>query len=164
MRCHDVWDDFPKIGIHGAWASWLGFNNDPVHQEKFYEVHQIGPICFGDFSRQILEKVKKIKQEAIHIIGDEAKMVNRVAIGTGAITDYKWMYRMGADVIILTDDGTRLWESGQWSEESGIPIIVVNHATAEEPGMRSLAKYLQDQFPNVPIHAIERGCLYKSIN
>ena len=70
---------------------------------------------------------------------------------------------MGADVLLLTDDGTRQWESAQWSEDSEIPLIIVNHATAEEPGMRTLAKYLQDKYPDINVLPIERGCLYQTI-
>ena len=67
---------------------------------------------------------------------------------------------MGADCLLLTDDGTRLWESGQWAEDTGIGLIVVNHATSEEPGVRALAQYLQEQFSDIPVSMIERGNLY----
>jgi putative NIF3 family GTP cyclohydrolase 1 type 2 len=162
MRCHDVWDDFPDIGIHGAWAKWLGFNGKPVEGQKFYEVHDVSGKTLGDIVNQISEKVKSIGQECIHYIGDLTKPVTRIAVGTGAITNYRTMNYMDADVLVLTDDGTRLWESAQWSEDSEIPIIIVNHATAEEPGMLALAKYIKEQFPELKVESIKRGCLYKT--
>jgi hypothetical protein len=85
-------------------------------------------------------------------------------LGTGAITGYREMFNLGADVLLLTDDGTRLWESGQWSQDTGIPLLLVNHSTAEEPGMRTLAQYIQQRFPEVPVEQIPVGCLYTTVH
>ncbi len=164
VRCHDVWDDFPEVGIHGAWAKWLGFHNPPLKKIKFYEVHDVSNRTLGDVAKQVLDHVKSLGQECVHVIGDQTKRVSRIALGTGAITNYRMMYHeLDADVLLITDDGTRLWESAQWAEDTGVPLIIVNHATAEEPGVRALANYLQEQFPTVPVKAIERGCLYRTI-
>jgi len=46
--------------------------------------------------------------------------------------------------------------------DTGIPIIILNHAKAEEPGMVNMANYLKEIFP-VPVHLIPQGCLYKSV-
>lgn len=162
-RCHDVWDDFPDIGIHGAWAKWLGFTGRPLAMQKWYEVHPTGETTLGALAKRILEKVKPLGQEVVHIVGKPDAKVSRIALGTGAITNYAVMRDMGADVLLLTDDGTRLWESGQWSLDSGIPLLLVNHAVPEEPGMRTLAEYLAQQFPGVPVHHVPVGCLYRAV-
>ena len=83
-------------------------------------------------------------------------------MGTGAITNFRAMFSLEADVLVLTDDGTRLWEFAVWSEDTGVPLILVNHATAEEPGMRNLAAYIEETF-RVPVHFIQQGCLYGSV-
>ena len=44
-----------------------------------------------------------------------------------------------------------------------LPLLVVNHATAEEWGLRSLAAYLQAQFPGVPVRHFPQGCLYRVV-
>ena len=160
MRCHDVWDDFPEIGIHGAWAKWLGFEDPPVSSQKFYEVHKVDNLTLQQVAENIAAKVKNLGQECVHFIGDPDQAVTRIALGTGAITSYRVTVHMGADCLLLTDDGTRLWESGQWAEDTGIGLIVVNHATSEEPGVRALAQYLQEQFSDIPVSMIERGNLY----
>jgi len=162
-RCHDVWDDFPEVGIHGAWAKWLGFEGEPAASKMFYEVHDVGATTVDELARRILERVKLLGQDVVHVVGDKDRQISKVAVGTGAITSYREMLSLGADVLILTDDGTEIWESGQWSRDSGIPIIIVNHATAEEPGMRTLAKYIQRQFPEVPVVHVPTGCLYRTI-
>jgi hypothetical protein len=41
---------------------------------------------------------------------------------------------------------------------------VVNHASAEEWGMRSLAAYLRTHFPGVPVQHLPQGCLYRTIS
>lgn len=161
-RCHDVWDDFPEIGIHGAWAKYLGFNSKPINSQKFYEIHQMEPTKVSDLALKLLEKLKNLHQESIQIVGNPDLIVSKIAFGTGAITNYRIMNNLGADVLLLTDDGTRLWESAQWV--NGLfdkkCLLIVNHATAEEPGMITLANYLQKQFPNIPVYHIPVGCLY----
>ena len=162
-RCHDFWDDFPEIGIHGAWADWLGLSGEPVEARKFYEVHEFEEMTVGDLAKRILKRVKPLGQEAVHVVGDLRKRVSRIAIGTGAITNYREMYKMRADVLLLTDDGTRLWESGQWAIDSGIPLIIVNHSTSEEPGMIALSRYIQKIFPDVLVMHVPTGCIYRTI-
>jgi putative NIF3 family GTP cyclohydrolase 1 type 2 len=163
LRCHDFWDDYPDVGIHGAWAKWLGFNGKPLAQRRFYEVHEVKGLSLEELAKRILAKVKPLGQEAVHMVGNPKKKVSRIALGTGAITGYRQMYDMGADVLLLTDDGARLYECGQWSSEMDIPLIIVNHSTAEEPGMRTLAKYIQDAFPKVPVKHIPVGCIYRTV-
>jgi putative NIF3 family GTP cyclohydrolase 1 type 2 len=162
-RCHDFWDDYPEDGIHGAWARWLGFEGEPLARRKFYEVHAVEASSLGELAEGILERVRPLGQEVVHVIGDLEKNVSRIALGTGAITGYRQMYDMGADVLLLTDDGTRLWESGQWALDSGVPLMIVNHSTSEEPGMITLARYIRGTFPDVPVEHIPVGCLYETV-
>jgi putative NIF3 family GTP cyclohydrolase 1 type 2 len=164
LRCHDVWDDFPEIGIHGAWAKWLGFTKTPIAHEKYYEIHDLGTISLEQLTTQLTARVKYLGQPGVMVFGEPNQIVHRIGLGTGAITDYRKMHQMGADVLLITDDGTRQWESAQWSEDSGIPMIMVNHATAEEPGIRTMADYIQKNFPTIPVTPIKRGCLYQWFN
>jgi hypothetical protein len=92
------------------------------------------------------------------------KRISRLALGTGAITNYREMYSMGADALLVTDDGTKFVEYSQWSLDSDVPLIIVSHPTAEEPGMRTLARYIQEKFPDVPVTEIPVGCIYKAIS
>ena len=164
IRCHDFWDDFPDIGIHGAWAKFLGFNGKPINSMKFYETHSVEGLSLIQLVKKIQQKCKEIGQNIVHYIGNPEMSVHKIALGTGAITHYRIMhYELEADVLVLTDDGTRLWESAQWAEDANIGLIIVNHATAEEPGIRYLAEYMKSQFPNIDFSLIEGGCLYRSV-
>lgn len=162
-RCHDFWDDFPDIGVCGAWAKWLGFNDQPITRMEHYEVHEVGNRVLEDLARDILDRVKLLGQEAVQVVGDLNRKISKIAIGTGAITNYRKMYDLGADALLVTDDGTRLVESGQWSLDSDIPLLIVSHSTSEEPGMRTLASYIQSHFPDVEVMIIPVGCVYKTI-
>ncbi len=164
LRCHDFWDDFPGIGIHGAWAKALGLTGEPVETDRFYEIHAVGSTTAGELAQRILEQVTKYNQKVVHLVGDPKTPVTKIGVGTGAITDYRVLHGMGADVLLLTDDGTKLWESGQWASDSGVPLILVNHATAEEPGMVTLARYLREHFPGIHVEHIPVGCLYTSFH
>jgi putative NIF3 family GTP cyclohydrolase 1 type 2 len=163
-RCHDFWDDFPEIGIHGAWAKWLGFGGKPVAMQRFYEVHETGGLTLEALAGQVLEKTKALGQTTVGMVGDRKRTTHRIALGTGAITNYSAMAAMGADVLLLTDDGTRLWETAQWASDAEVSLLIVNHATAEEPGMRTLAAYLRDLVRPVPVFQLPVGCLYQSAN
>ena len=54
------------------------------------------------------------------------------------------------DALLVTDDGIRFWADGSWAIDRDLPLLVVNHATAEEWGMRSLAVYLREAVPRRP--------------
>ena len=50
-----------------------------------------------------------------------------------------------------TDDGISTTSSGLWSLDLGIPMLVVNHATAELPGMMEMVSYIEQHFPGLPV-------------
>lgn len=162
-RCHDFWDDYPEVGIHGAWARWLGFEGRPLAQQRYYEVHATGGVTLGEMASRVLERVRPLGQETVGVLGDFGRRTEKIALGTGAITRYQQMAAMDADVLLLTDDGTRLWETAQWARDSGASVLLVNHATAEEPGMMTLREYMARLLP-VPVRHIPVGCLYRSVN
>jgi putative NIF3 family GTP cyclohydrolase 1 type 2 len=159
-RCHDLWDQMPEVGIPDAWGDALGLG-EAVAGEGYYRVYDVGGRTAGDVARQVAERTEIFGQAAVQLIGEANAPVSRVAIGTGAITPL-WTYLRDfeIDLAICTDDGFSYWEHGSYALDVGLPVIVVNHATSEEPGMIELAQTIQTQFPNVPVHFIPRGCLY----
>jgi len=66
------------------------------------------------------------------------------------------------DALLVTEDGIRFWADGSWAIDRDLPLLVVNHATAEEWGMVSLTAYLRQQFPGVPVHHFPQGCQYRT--
>ena len=164
IRCHDLWDQVPEMGIPDAWGAALGLGQ-AVGGEGYYRVYDVSGRAAGDVARQVAARSRPFGQEAVQLIGDPVAQVTRVAIGTGAITplfgyihDFGQVY--GVDLAICTDDGFTYWREGAYAIDVGLPVIVVNHATSEEPGMMCLAEHLGARYPDVPVHFIARGCLY----
>lgn len=158
-RCHDAWDVFPGIGIVDAWSEFLGLGK-PVGTQKFYNLHEIPTLMAWELVQIITERVKELGQQAIEFTGDMHAAVDRVAVGTGAITDFRVMHAMGADFLVGTDDGFRHTREGAWARDLGLPYCVVNHATAEIPGLLNLVTYLKEQFPDVPVKFVGPQCLF----
>jgi putative NIF3 family GTP cyclohydrolase 1 type 2 len=163
LRCHDLWDQYPDIGIPDSWAEQLGFTN-PVGGEGYFRVYDVSGRTAGDVAGHAAIRVKSLGQEAVQLIGPSDKPVRRVAIGCGAITPYRrFLTELGADLAICTDDGFTYWRDGALAIDLEMPVIIVNHPVAEEYGLKLLADRLADQFPQVPVKHIPQKCMYKTI-
>ncbi len=161
-RCHDVWDRVPGIGIRDSWARQLGFEGPPAAADAFHAAYPFTGTA-GVLAEHVRLRVEPLGQSRVWLLGDPAAPVTRVGIGTGAVTDFRSMLSLGADAMVVTDDGIAFWSAGCQAADSGIPLIVVNHAVSEEPGMRSLAAHLAGAFPDVPVRHIPLGCLYSVV-
>ncbi|MGC9349477.1 MAG: Nif3-like dinuclear metal center hexameric protein [Anaerolineae bacterium] len=160
LRCYDLWDQVPETGIADAWGAALGLG-DAVAGEGYYRVYDVSGRTAGDVARQVATRTARFGQEAVQLIGRADTPVSRVAIGTGAITPlFLYIQDYDIDLAICTDDGFTYWQHGAYARDTGLPVIVVNHATSEEPGMHSLADHLRRRFPDVPVHFIPHGCMY----
>lgn len=159
-RCHDVWDRFPKIGIPDAWADYLGIG-PVVAADDFHRVLAIPRVTAWELVTMVLERVRRLGQQAVLFSGAKDQMVSRVGIGTGATTSAQAMLTMGADAILATDDGISQWREGSYLADMGVPLLTVNHAVAEIPGVRKMAAYLQQQFPGTPVHNVGRTCTFE---
>lgn len=163
IRCHDLWDQYPGIGIPDAWGAALGLG-EAIGGEGYYRVYDVAGRTAGDVARQVAARTAVFGQEAVQLIGDPEQPVTRVAIGTGAITPLLlYVSDYDVDLAICTDDGFTYWQDAAYAWDAELPTIVVNHATSEEPGMRQLAAHLAERFPEVPVHFVPRGCLYRLV-
>lgn len=163
LRCHDLWDRYPDIGITDGWAKQLGFL-DPVHNDAYYRVFDVSGRTAGEVALQVAKKVALLEHEAVQLIGDGSAKVTRAAIGFGAGTPYRhFITELEADLAICSDDGIRYWRDGALAIDVGPPIIVVNHACTEENGMKLLAEHLAERFPQIPIQHMPQPCMYKLI-
>jgi hypothetical protein len=112
----------------------------------------------------VAERTRPFGQQAVQLIGPPDKAVHHACIGTGAITPLlSWLIEYDVDLAICTDDGIAYWRDGGYTIDIEIPMIVVNHAVSEEAGMIALAKHLQTQFPDVPVHHIPQRCMYRLV-
>jgi len=163
LRCHDTWDRMPEFGIVDAWARFLGFETEVRPVESYYKVCLLGELTVGDVAARILEKVRSLGQDTVLILGDKQKQVSCMTVGTGAITHLPSMYDLGGDLILATDDGFNFWDGGLWARDLDIPLLIVNHSTAEKPGMHAMADYLATRFPEVRVEYLDVEFPYSSL-
>jgi hypothetical protein len=67
------------------------------------------------------------------------------------------------DMAIAIDDSVNTWTQTTFAADTGRPLIVVNHGTTEEFGMKELSDQLIKALPNYDIHHFKQGCSYKWI-
>jgi len=163
LRCHDVWDQYPKIGVTEAWASTLGFSK-PIAGSGYFRVFDVSGRTALDVARQVAAKTKPFGQDSVKLLGAPKTPVHRVAIGCGAITPLmRFVSELNADLCICTDDGFSYWQNGEFAIDAGIPVIILNHCVAEERALRLLAEHLKQHYSGVPVHSIPQGCAYRDI-
>jgi putative NIF3 family GTP cyclohydrolase 1 type 2 len=163
MRCHDTWDRMPDAGIPDAWTAFLGFPSEPRPVESFYRICLVEGRTVEEVTRAVLERVRPLGQQSVGIVGDRHKRVYRLAVGTGAITRLPAMHALGADVILATDDGISTTSAGLWSCDLEVPLLVVNHAAGEVPGMQAMVGYIERHFPGVPVTYLDCGFPYPAV-
>jgi putative NIF3 family GTP cyclohydrolase 1 type 2 len=163
MRCHDTWDRMPGDGIPDAWAAFLAYPTEPRPVESFYRACLVGGQTLGDLAAELLAKMRPLGQQWLGVVGDRAVPVERLVVGTGAITRLGDMAELSPDAILATDDGLSTTASGLWSLDLGVPLLIVNHATAELPGMQALAGYIGRHFPGVPVHYLPCAFPYPAL-
>ena len=97
------------------------------------------------------------------IIGDPDRLISSVGIGTGCICDPMEFADLKPDVFIAIDDVVRTWIQTAFASDTGHPLIVVNHGTTEEMGMRMLNHLIKQKFPEIETFHLNQGCTYKWI-
>jgi putative NIF3 family GTP cyclohydrolase 1 type 2 len=163
IRCHDLWDQMPEIGITDSWAKLLGLSN-AVIRDGYYQVYEIPETSVNHFAKQMAASIKPLGQDGVEVIGPLDKLVRRVGIGTGAIAGlYEFVSKYHVDLAVCTDDAFSYWRDGEYAIDQQIPVIVANHAVSEEIGIQNLARHLKKEFPMIPVHHIPQGCPYKLV-
>jgi len=163
LRCHDLWDQMPGIGIPDSWAGLLGLGS-PIDGQGYFRIYDVSDRTAAEVAGQVAARTRSFGQQAVQLIGPADKPVTRLGIGTGAITPFLSFIRdYGVDLAICTDDGLSYWRDGAYAIDMGIPLIVVHHAVSEEAGVINLARHLQARFPEVPVHHIPQRCMYQLV-
>jgi putative NIF3 family GTP cyclohydrolase 1 type 2 len=157
IRCHDTWDRMPGVGIVDSWVTALGFPSPQRSVESFYRVCLIPGWSAREVAHTIAARLRPFGQDNVHLLGNPEKQVHRLVVGTGAICRLTDMLALDADAAVMTDDGMNYWNTGIWALDADIPLFVVNHATAEIPGMQAMARYLAARYAALPVAFIADG-------
>lgn len=163
LRCHDVWDAMPDIGIPFAWGEFLGLGQ-PISSVRHYNVYRIPSTAAAAVVQQIAARTATLGQDTVAFYGDPDRPVSTIGLGTGCISDPFAIYGLGADLAISVDDVMRAWEAGEWCRDTGNPLVVVNHCVSEEPGMATLAQFLKEHLGGIPVTHIHQGLTYTAIS
>lgn len=164
LRCHDLWDQMPGIGITDSWGELLGFGR-AIDGEGYFRVYGVSGKTALQVAQQVVSRIKPFGQEAVELVGPPDRQVTRVSVGTGAIVSFLGcVLQYKVDLAVCTDDGITYWRDGAYATDMGIPFIVVNHAVSEEVGVMNLAKYLHTSFPDIPLYHIPQKCMYRLIS
>lgn len=159
-RCHDVWDVIQQEGIIDRWVAYLDLG-PVVAGDRFHRVIEVPTVTAWELANQVARRVRAFNEQAVAFIGERGTMVHRLGVGTGAITNVRTMVELGADAVLVADDGVLLWREGAWLTDLGVPAMVVNHTTAEIHGLLALVEHLRKVFADVPVHFVGARCGYE---
>ena len=164
IRNHDTMDALKEVGIPFALGQFLGFSNDEIISSRtYYNVYKVESQPAENVAGMIAQKLAHLGQPGVAFYGNPEYPVSSVGIGTGCICDPMYFADLKPDMFVAIDDVVRTWTQTTFASDSGQPLIVINHGTSEEAGMRMLNQIIKMQFPKVETIHFEQGCSYKWI-
>jgi len=164
IRNHDTMDALKDKGIPFALGSFLGFSNeDIIASRTYYNVYKVSRQTAAGFAKKVAASLSEIGQPGVAFYGDPDRIVQSVGVGTGCICDPMEFADLKPDVFISIDDVVRTWTQTAFASDTGNPLIVINHGTSEEMGMRSLNQIIKQKFPDIEVIHFNQGCTYKWI-
>lgn len=164
IRCHDVLDKIGEYGIPFAFGRALGFkDSDLLRSRAYYNVYRVETLPAIDMARRIASILQGVGQPGVAFYGDENYPVKTVGLGTGCICDPMQFMDLDMDLAIAIDDSIHTWTHTTFAEDTGRPLVVVNHGTTEEFGMRELSVQLNRALDLYETIHFKQGCSYKWI-
>jgi len=164
IRNHDTMDALKEVGIPFALGQFLGFTNaDIIASRTYYNVYKMKSQPAKKVAGMIAQKLAQLGQPGVAFYGNPEYPVSSVGIGTGCICDPMEFADLKPDLFIAIDDVVRTWTQTTYASDSGQPLIVINHGTSEEAGMRMLNQIIKKKFPKLETIHFEQGCSYKWI-
>ena len=164
IRNHDTLDALNDWGIPFALGHFLGFSNrDIISSRVYYNVYRIERQSASDYAAKLAGKLSELGQPGVAFYGDPGRMIGSIGIGTGCICDPMEFADLRPDLFIAIDDTVRTWTQTAYSADTGEPLIVINHGTSEEMGVRSLNRIIRQKYPGVETIHFSQGCTYKWI-
>jgi len=162
IRCHDVLDKIGGIGIPQAFGRLLGFGSgDIIRSRPFYNVYRTAPKPAIEVARAIASKMIQVGQPGVAFYGDKNRTVDSVGVGTGCFSDPIEFMDLAPALFIAIDDVVRTWTQTVYAEDTGHPLVVVNHGATEEAGVRGLSEFLTKTYPERKVVHYPQGCGYE---
>ena len=162
IRCHDVLDKIKGYGIPFAFGRALGFSDEDILRSRpYYNVYEIESRPAIEVAQMIASKLKAVGQPGVAFYGDENYPVGTVGLGTGCICNPMEFMELEMDLAIAIDDSINTWTQTTFAEDSGRPLVVVNHGSTEEFGMKELSEELNKKLVNLEVSHFKQGCTYR---
>ncbi len=164
IRNHDTMDALKDTGIPFSLGNFLGFGNSEIIASRtYYNVYRLDSQPAADFAAKVAGKLSELGQPGVAFYGDPRRIIKSVGIGTGCICDPMEFADLKPDLFIAIDDVVRTWTQTAFANDTGDPLIVINHGTSEEMGMRTLNRIIKQKFPDIETTHFNQGCTYKWI-
>ncbi len=164
IRNHDTIDALKDRGIPFALGQYLGYGNEQIIASRtYYNVYKIDTQPASLVTSAIAHKLLEIGQPGVAFYGDPDFLVSSVGIGTGCICNPMDFSDLQPDIFIAIDDVVRTWIQTTFAADSGRPLIIINHGTSEEMGIRMLNQIIKERFPEIETVHFNQGCTYKWI-
>ena len=165
IRCHDVLDIVKDFGIPFALGQALGYKNEDIIRSKdYFNVYRVEGDTALNIAKKIAIGLKNFNQPGVAFYGDPERIISSVGLGTGTMCDPRNYAELKPDLCIAIDDTIRTWIQTTYAEDTGDPLVVINHGTSEENGMRILNTFLRDNIPGIEFIHLDQGCGYRWIN
>ena len=162
IRCHDVLDKIGEYGIPFAFGRALGFSDsDLLRSRTYYNVYSVNPQPAIDVAKRIASILKGVGQPGVAFYGDENYPVKTVGLGTGCICDPMQFMDLDMDLAIAIDDSINTWTQTTYAEDTGRPLVVVNHGSTEEFGMKELSVQMNKALDQHETLHFKQGCSYR---
>ncbi|HSA96846.1 MAG TPA: Nif3-like dinuclear metal center hexameric protein [Acidobacteriota bacterium] len=162
IRCHDALDKIGGWGVPFAFGEALGFRaGDIVRSRPYYNVYRVEPRPAAEVAGAIARRLAPFGQPGVAFYGDRDRVVGTVGVGTGCYCDPIEFMDLRPDLFIALDDVVRTWTQTVYARDTGHPLVVINHGTSEEAGMRALSEFLKKTYPGRRVVHYPQGCGYE---
>jgi putative NIF3 family GTP cyclohydrolase 1 type 2 len=167
FRFHDYIHKYMPDGIQSGLLQALGWKNYEIEDKQISSVLEIPEASL----QNVISYIKNsLGIESVRFVGDLNTPCRRVGIVVG--------YRGGGDVVIPLFEKDNLdlvicgegpeWETPEYvrdavSQGGQKALIAIGHAESETPGMKYLAQFLQERFPDVPVHFMADKPIFQTI-
>jgi len=159
IRCHDMLDAVPEWGMPYIFGHTLGFkDSDIIASRPYYHVYRIPETPAGAVAQHVARSLRHLRQRGVEFYGDESRLVHSVGVGTGCFCNPQDVMDMGAELHIAIPDTIRTWIQGPFSEDTGLPLVLVHHGSTESTGMEVLGQRIQKDHPGLEVVHFAQGC------
>ena len=163
-RLHDGWDMYPFYGVADSLNRLVGIDFEKRELSSYHTKAIInGKMTVEQIAQKYADNLCNYGCESVERFGDPKKSVNVLATGIGAATHLPEMIKLGADCMILADDGGTNWTEHQWCADNGISLILLHHSVNEIPGIYGMKQYLEEKFPELEIIKLDEGYQYHTV-